>query len=138
MKTSTMQRKYWLEASVFLGIVRLAIRLLPSRWLVGGANRHAKQIRRFNGYEIPWISWAIESAGTKESCLARALATQYMLRRRGIASNLCFGVARDENGNLRAHAWVKAGQEVIVGGFEGELFTELTHSGEGVNSKHEI
>jgi transglutaminase-like putative cysteine protease len=36
-----------------------------------------------------------------------------MLRRRGIASRVCLGVAR-EQGNLVAHAWVEVGGDNIV------------------------
>ena len=47
-------------------------------------------------------------ARSEALCLPRALAAHSMLRRRGIASRVCLGVAR-EQGNVIAHAWVEVG-----------------------------
>jgi hypothetical protein len=51
-----------------------------------------------------------------------------MLRRRGIASRLCLGVARDRDA-LNAHAWVEIGNDKIVGGAEADGFTRLATFG---------
>ena len=51
-----------------------------------------------------------------------------MLRRRGIASRLCLGVAR-QDGELAAHAWVEVGKDKIVGETEAEGFTRLAAFG---------
>jgi hypothetical protein len=51
-----------------------------------------------------------------------------MLRRRGIASRLCLGVAR-EGGTLAAHAWIEVGRNKSVGGAEAERFTLLAEFG---------
>lgn len=48
-------------------------------------------------------------------CLPRALATQLLLRRRGGGASLCFGVARDGDGPLTAHAWVELDGEILIG-----------------------
>jgi hypothetical protein len=61
-------------------------------------------------------------------CLPRALAAQTMLRRRGIASKLCIGVAREEKG-LAAHAWIELGENIIVGSLEAPQFTRLVEFG---------
>jgi hypothetical protein len=62
-------------------------------------------------------------------CLPRALATQAMLRRRGIANRLCLGVARD-SGELAAHAWIEVGNKKIVGGDETRGFTRIAAFGD--------
>jgi hypothetical protein len=49
-----------------------------------------------------------------------------MLRRRGIASRLCLGVAR-QDGALGTHAWVETGADTIVGDASG--FTWLAAFG---------
>ena len=68
-----------------------------------------------------WIAWAVEHAGAQPRmnalCLPRALAAHAMLRRRGIASRLCLGVARN-GGEFAAHAWIEVGEKKIVGGDE--------------------
>jgi hypothetical protein len=51
-----------------------------------------------------------------------------MLRRRGIASRLCLGVARGRDA-LNAHAWVEIGNDKIVGGAEADGFTRLATFG---------
>jgi hypothetical protein len=56
------------------------------------------------------------------------MAAQAMLRRRGVASRLCLGAARD-GGNLEAHAWIELGHEVVVGGGEQPRFTRLVTFG---------
>lgn len=43
-----------------------------------------------------------------DQCLARSLALQWMLRRRGIASQLRVGVRRDGS-RVSAHAWIECG-----------------------------
>jgi hypothetical protein len=51
-----------------------------------------------------------------------------MLRRRGIASRLCLGVARKESG-LAAHAWVEVGRRKIDAGGGEAVYTRLADFG---------
>ena len=63
------------------------------------------------------------------ACLPRALAAQAMLRRRGVASRLCLGVAR-EGEALSAHAWLELGQDnIVVGEAQAPRFTRLMEFG---------
>lgn len=128
-----MRRVYLREATVILVIARLAIRLLPPKVIFEFADRPPRHIRRFAGYEIDWVSWAVENADKSRwasaKCLARAIAAQTMLRRRGIASQLCLGVARNEV-TVIAHAWVEIGPKVIVGGAERNRFTKIEEFGQ--------
>jgi hypothetical protein len=130
MKERTMRRRYLREAAVMLVAARLAVRFVPPTRLFAFANRPPRRIRRFAGEEARWIAWAVETQGatTQALCLPRALAAQTMLRRRGIASRLCLGVAR-EAGALVAHAWVEVGQEKIVGGAAAEGFSPIAAFG---------
>src|SRR5262249_39605575 len=118
MKTRTRRRRYLVEAAIMLTLARLAVRLLPAARVFDWANRPPRRIRRFAVDEIGWVSWSVETVGgprwMNALCLPRALAAHAMLRRRGIASKLCLGVARSE-GALMAHAWVEAGGDRIVG-----------------------
>lgn len=64
------------------------------------------------------VTWAVAQArraspGT--TCLTRALAAGWMLRRRGQPARLVIGVARGKDG-LEAHAWLELDGVVIVGG----------------------
>jgi Transglutaminase-like superfamily len=132
MTPRTMRRAYLREAAVMLVLARLAVRFVPAARIFAWADRPPRRIRRFAVDEIGWVSWAVENLGAKPRmnalCLPRALAAHAMLRRRGIASRLCLGVAR-ERGALGAHAWVEIGDDKIVGGAEADGFTRLAAFG---------
>jgi hypothetical protein len=51
-----------------------------------------------------------------------------MLRRRGISSRLCIGVAREGN-EIFTCAWVEVGQKKIIGGRDAGGFTRLAEFG---------
>lgn len=52
----------------------------------------------------------------RADCLVQALAGQTMLLRRGIATSIAVGTARQADGSFEAHAWLLYGPEVILGG----------------------
>jgi Transglutaminase-like superfamily len=116
MKLKTIRRTYLREAAVMIILARLAVRVIPPARIFSWADRPPRRINRFAGDEANWIAWAVETAAVKPwinaLCLPRALAAHAMLRRRGIASRLCLGVARKESG-LAAHAWVEVGKQKI-------------------------
>ncbi len=132
MKAKTMRRRYQCEAAVMLAAARLAVFLIPPARIFAWSSRPPRRIVRFAGDEIGWVSWAVETVGAKpwmkSLCLPRALAAQTMLRRRGIASKLCLGVARNGSA-MEAHAWVEIGPNKIVGGAEAQRFTRLAEFG---------
>jgi hypothetical protein len=132
MKLTTMRRVYLREAAVMLVLARLAVRFVSPAHIFAWANRPPRHIHRFTVDEASWISWAVEDLGARPwmdaLCLPRALAVHAMLRRRGIASRLCLGVARDGR-DLAARAWVEIGEDKIVGGTEAEGFTRLAEFG---------
>jgi Transglutaminase-like superfamily len=132
MKAKTMRRAYLREAAVILVLARLAVRFGPPARVFAWANRPPRRIRRFAVDEVSWIAWAVENLGARPwmnaLCLPRALAVHAMLRRRGIASRLCLGVAR-KGGELAAHAWVEIDKDKIVGGAAAAGFTRLAEFG---------
>jgi Transglutaminase-like superfamily len=130
MKARTMRRVYLREAAVMLVLARLALRFIPPARIFAWADRQPRRIQRFAADEAQWVSWAIEQIGARTNalCLPRALAAHAMLRRRGIVSRLCLGVARDGDA-FAAHAWVEIGKDKVVGGSEADGFTLLTAYG---------
>jgi len=127
-----MQNLYLREATVTLALARLAVRVVPPARILAWARRPPRHVNRFSLGAVGWVRWSIETIGPKPwmnaACLPRALAAQAMLRRRGIASRLCLGVAR-QDGTLSAHAWIELRQDIIVGGGEAPLFTRLVEFG---------
>jgi transglutaminase-like putative cysteine protease len=133
MKVETRRRLYLREAALMLLLARLAVRILPPARVFAWANRPPNRIRRFAADEAGWVGWAVETLGQrrpwmKALCLPRALAAHAMLRRRGLASRLCLGVARKEGG-LAAHAWVEVGTDKIAGETEADAYTRLAEFG---------
>ncbi|HTP93922.1 MAG TPA: lasso peptide biosynthesis B2 protein [Xanthobacteraceae bacterium] len=119
MKPQTLRRKLRIEALVAVAIAGLAVRAVSARRLLDWAARPPRYPRRFANPDLPElvaaaVNWAASARWVNAACLSRALAAQAMLRRRGIASRLCLGVARDGK-LLSAHAWVEIGGGIIVG-----------------------
>jgi hypothetical protein len=132
MKAKTMRRVYLREAAIMLLLARLAVRFLRPAMLFAWAERPTRRVRRFAIGEAQWVAWALDHVGSRARmdglCLPRALAAHAMLRRRGIASRLCLGVARSGN-TFAAHAWIEIGEERIIGGEEAAGFTRLAAFG---------
>ncbi|AZV63434.1 lasso peptide biosynthesis B2 protein [Peribacillus frigoritolerans] len=51
----------------------------------------------------------------ESQCLVKAMAAMKMLEKRKIDSTLYLGTAKDENGGLIAHAWLRSGPFYITG-----------------------
>jgi hypothetical protein len=132
MKVAARRRAYLREAFVTLLLARLAVSLVPPARLFAWAERTPRQVRRFAADEAGWVAWAIGNIAARPwanaLCLPRALAAHAMLRRRGIASRLCLGVARNGS-QIAAHAWVEVGGSKIAGETEAERFTRLAAFG---------
>lgn len=135
MKPSTMRRAYLREAAIMIIFAAMAVRILPAARVFAWANRPQRRATRFAAVEANWVAWSIGSMSAKPwvnaSCLSSALAAHAMLRRRGIISRLCLGVARD-GCTVAAHAWIEVGQDVIVGAAEAGRFTRIAQFGGAV------
>ncbi|MBK1664463.1 hypothetical protein CKO38_05665 [Rhodospirillum rubrum] len=70
----------------------------PSVLLVGTAVRRAAAIAPFRAV-----------------CLQQAVAAALMLRRRGHKAQVHFGVTRDHDGMITAHAWTRCQGQVVTG-----------------------
>lgn len=132
MKPRTIARYYRWEAIVALIGARLAVRLVSARNLLAWADRRPAKVNRFIAYEASQVAYAVEQMGAKRwieaNCLPRALAAHWMLRRRGIVSKLCLGVAREKQ-QLSAHAWIELEQAIVVGGVEAPKYQKMIEFG---------
>jgi hypothetical protein len=133
MKLKTIQRRYLREAALMLILGRLAVRFVPAAHIFSWADRLPRRINRFANSEVVWVTWAVESISNDSwvnaVCLPRALAIHAMLRRRGIASRLCLGVARNGQ-ELIAHAWVETSETTVTPDPAVAHFTRLAQFGE--------
>ena len=118
------RKKLLVETVVLLSLARLAVLLLPFRWvapLLGeegaqtptvGNPAHVASILavrkalRKVPKRVPWTS----------KCLDQAIAGKIMLARRGIPSTVYFGVKSGDKGQIDAHAWLRSGPFYVSGG----------------------
>ena len=119
-----------IEAGTWLLIARAALRLLPVSRIVGWIRRPIRVRSAPGGGDIVGeCRWAVtafsHNAPVRLVCFPQALALHFMLRRRGIASEVLYGAARLENGELAAHAWLRHEGVVVVGGETAGNFSVL-------------
>lgn len=128
-----------LEAALYLGAARAALLSLPFRRI---AVHLGRQVAPDQVSPSPLaapsdarkVAWAVDVMARHTpwdtACLARSIAGKFMLRRRGLPSWLFLGTTKDPSGNLLAHAWLRYGNEVLIGGGELDRFTPLSSFGE--------
>ncbi|AMN43755.1 stage V sporulation protein S [Rhodoplanes sp. Z2-YC6860] len=111
----------FLEAFIFLAATRFVIAVLPFRKAADLAARPVRQSSlsvSVTRLRLKQVRWAIVAASRRAPwrtlCFEQGLTAQCMLRRRGIASTLYYGVAQDQSG-LSAHVWVRAGHQDVIG-----------------------
>lgn len=79
--------------------------------------------------EIARLVWAVIAARRRSwlraVCIESALALRSMLRRRGVASTLHYGIRNDPGEGLKAHVWLSLGGKILIGGETSEQFTEV-------------
>lgn len=129
--------KRWLllEATLGLGLARLAVLTLPFRWIMGGLGQQlgaaATTIQPTQLADVQDIAWAIRLVSRRtpwhSNCLAQALTGLVMLQRRGIAGTLYLGVLKGRDRHLAAHAWLHSNDMIVTGGSQLERYTVLAH-----------
>ncbi|HYC18276.1 MAG TPA: lasso peptide biosynthesis B2 protein [Pseudolabrys sp.] len=132
MKLKTIRRAYLREAFISIILARFAVRFLRPARVFSWADKPPRHINRFAVDDVGWVLWSVERIGAKPwmnaLCLPRALAAHAMLRRRGVASRLCLGVAR-EGRDLTAHAWVEVGENKVASDPDVGRFKRLVEFG---------
>ena len=75
------------------------------------------------------VSWAVTRAARympfRAVCLPQAMAAQFMLKRRAIASIMHFGAALGQTATIDAHAWLDAAGVEVTGYPVEERLTEI-------------
>jgi hypothetical protein len=117
------------EAAFYLAMARLILLCIPFRKI---APRLARQPR--DGCDADAITradvrravmTAARNVPWQAPCLPQAMAAKYMLARRGFTSTLRFGVGRDVAGDFLAHAWLEAGNAVVIGAAGADQVTPI-------------
>jgi hypothetical protein len=125
---SSTRRRLLPRAVAAVVATRIALGLLPFRWVASAARRPTERRRPAVAGEEPRdVTWAVAVAGRRvpgTTCLAQALALQFLLTRRGHVSHLRLGVARAA-GDFHAHAWLEDEQGTVLVGGSGRGLTPL-------------
>ncbi|OKP74636.1 stage V sporulation protein S [Paenibacillus helianthi] len=87
-----------------LGIQSLETPVVSKESDIARIQHITKAIRIMSRY-TPW----------KSTCMVRAVAGLQMLEKRGIESTLYMGVAKDKQGQMIAHAWLRSGSYYVSG-----------------------
>jgi hypothetical protein len=113
-----------MEAFVMLSWARFLIKLVPvkmwqSHMAVSARNPATVSLtereRKAGKLVARMIKMAVRNAPVELVCLPQALAARWMLRRRGIESDLSIGTKLGEAGDRDFHAWLKVQELWITG-----------------------
>lgn len=132
LSLSPAERRLLVSVALYLVASRLGLWVLPFRTLLDRLpNVASEQDPLCRSVRLPLekIAWAVAVVsqylpGTR-NCLVQGIATQVLLARRGYTACLRIGVAKDEDGRLKAHSWVECDGHVVVGGAGVSQFTPL-------------
>jgi Transglutaminase-like superfamily len=129
LKLNRSDRGLLLQTYLLLTLVRLGLLLLPFErlWkrlvklgqLPPSAIEALKTNSKTEGQIVRQAIWAVNLSarfspgGAK--CLARALTTKVLLDRQQCPSDFKIGVAKNELGELEAHAWIEVHGHVVMG-----------------------
>jgi hypothetical protein len=147
---SRLGRPYLLEMIFYLFAARLALRVIPFRWLTWffelpprrPADTFAERERLRVRSKVPYETCKNEIIGTERArfrkgvrwyikeaswflpgqtvCFPKAIAAQAFLRRFGMGTTLYYGAATLPERGLTAHVWLQDGDQVIVGHTNGQ------------------
>ena len=62
------------------------------------------------------VNRVAEHTPWESKCMVRAMTAQRLLKEHNIETTLYLGVGTDENGGMRAHAWLRYGGYCVTGG----------------------
>ena len=122
-----LQRRLLASVTIWLLLIRIGLWFLPfalvKRWALK-PNRRGE----LSSYQPAQIAWAISLAQRlvpHATCLVQALTAQRLLQQSGRISQMHIGVAKDQNGEFTAHAWVECEGKVVVGDTNLDSYTRL-------------
>lgn len=107
------------EAVVALTIAATMVALLPFRIVARTASwRGSEQSQSDEQAQAHQVVLALLRATRRLPfrlvCIQQSLAVQWMLRRRGVPSQLHYGV-RSDGGDISAHVWVSLAGQILIG-----------------------
>lgn len=135
-KTRLVEFIYFLEAMFLLHVSKLFIMFMPFKRIAGKIGKLQVESSKFsiNSAKINDVEHAVRRASRfclhKSKCYDQALTGKFMLRRRSMPSTMYFGLAKDTQHSLSAHAWVRCGNRIVTGKAGHENFTVIAAFGD--------
>ncbi|HEY9875191.1 MAG TPA: lasso peptide biosynthesis B2 protein [Candidatus Obscuribacterales bacterium] len=122
LSLTASDRQLVVSAALLLAGIRLGLWLLPFktlRHLLTLIAQAPLELQPTNQVSVDKVVWAVAVVSRympgEVKCLARALATEVLLGRSGHQAELRIGVAKGEQGQLEAHAWVESQGRIVIG-----------------------
>lgn len=128
-----MERRLLISALFCLAAIRIGLWMLPLQQLLKRLEtlKVSKTCRVLDSPSPARIAWAVRIVGRYlpggGNCLVQSLAVQAMLGRRGYLAHLRIGVAKDEGGRLKAHAWVECEGNIVIGSRGASQYTPFPY-----------
>lgn len=132
-RQSRMTLLLLLPAWLLTGVARGVVLTLPFRRFAPFLGEHRgiqaciPVLDRHQFYRARSIGRAVRIAGKytpwNANCQAQAIAARVLLGGFGLPYSLFYGLARDPDATLKAHAWVCAGPVRVTGGYSFDAFT---------------
>lgn len=109
---------------LMLSIAGAANILLPfkvySRFLGQINSESSKNPKQVDWQYVERISKSVRNVSKVSpfqfKCLVQATVGKYFIAQKRIESTIYFGVKKDESQNLKAHAWLRVGPKIVLGG----------------------
>ena len=132
-----------IEAFIFLARGRY-LKLLPFKKVaptLGEESVETSVITSKDEKVIKDVSYALQTMSRytlwESACMVQAIAATRMLNRRNIETTLYLGIARDIEGKMHAHAWVRSGSIDVTGADVKQNFTVVNKFAGGPRNRGE-
>jgi len=120
---NAVDRSLVIEASALLVALGIGIASLPFAAVRNSVERYVRLFGRWDAagppQQVGRVAWSVAAVAPRlplrTTCLVESLAVDAMLRRRGYASEIRFGVRPSGPHALAAHAWVEHRGVVVFG-----------------------
>ncbi len=118
IKANQSDRFLLIEAATLLILIRVGLQFIQFKTLRNQLTKlsQPQNTQPVSVYKIVWAITMVSPYIAGVKCLARAMATQVMLSKRGYSNQLRIGVAKDQQGQFIAHAWVESRGRTVMGG----------------------
>jgi len=134
IRRSPEEHRLFFAAVLWLAVSRLATWRVPFRRIAPYLGRHMGHTPASLSPEpvnlFRQVRWAVQTAARYAPwrclCLEQAMTAKALLHRRGMQSTLYLGVARDETGELKAHAWLRCGSVILTGARDMKQYTVVS------------